>query len=168
MDVAPADRGDALLLLSPGSSPLQGFWQSGSGTGLAAQLSSARPLASNVQSVGPQPNPAEIPEGKYLGNGLQTTIAFKSQSNPSTGETASPGNILCTKHGQLLAGYFMTHEARSDEKVQFAPMLSCAGGAVGDHVSSCGFWTAGHTGGAQKTNTGSNSRGPIESWDDKR
>lgn len=91
----------------------------------------AQPLASNVQSVGPQPNAAEIPEGKYLGNGLQTTIAFKSQSKPSTGKTANPGNILCTKHGQLLAGYFMTHRARSDEKVQFAPVLSCARGGCG-------------------------------------
>lgn len=53
MDVPLADQGEALLLLSPGSSPLQDLWQSGSGTGLTAQLSSARPLASNVQSVGP-------------------------------------------------------------------------------------------------------------------
>lgn len=111
--------------------PLQGLWQSGSGTGLATQLSSAQPLASNIQSIGPEPNPPEIPEGKYLGNGLQTTIAFKSQSKPFTGETASPGNILCTKHGQLLASYFMTHRTRSDEKVQFAPVLSCAGGVCG-------------------------------------
>lgn len=90
----------------------------------------AQPLASNVQSVGPRPNAAEIPEGKYLGNGLQTTIAFKLQSKPFTGKTENPGNILCTKHGQLLAGYFMTHRARSDEKVQFAPVLSCARGAL--------------------------------------
>lgn len=103
--------------------PLQGSWQGAAGPRLTAQLSSARPLASIVLSLGPWPKPAEIPEGKYLGNGLQTTIAFKSQSKPSTGETASPGNILCTKHGQLLAGYFMTRRARSDEKVQSAPVL---------------------------------------------
>lgn len=160
----PADQGMCSAPLLSSIIPLQGSWQGAAGPRLTAQLSSAQPLASIVLSLGPRPKPAEIPEGKYLGNGLQTTIAFKSQSKPSTGETASPGNILCTKHGQLLAGYFMTHTARSDEKVQSAPVL---GGTWGP-ISSCGFWTAGHSGGAQKPNTGDNSTGPVESQDNQR
>lgn len=46
-------------------------------------------------------------------------------------------------------------------------LLLCWGGTWGP-ISSCGFWTAGHSGGAQKPNTGDNSTGPVESQDNQR
>lgn len=58
--------------------------QSGSGPGLSAQLASAQALALNVQSTDPEPKAAEIPEGKYLGNRLQTTMAVRWQQKASS------------------------------------------------------------------------------------
>lgn len=79
----------------------------GSGSGLPAQLLSAQLLASSIQSIGPQPNPTEIPEGKYLGNGLQTTIALNLRANLPPAEL-QPWEYPVHKTRAADAWYFIT------------------------------------------------------------